>query len=120
TLATRSPSSASFVGRTFDRKLLVFRDLRVGQGMRVDLRIRNLAREQRPTRIRIAFEADLAELFAVKKGVALPVQTPCEAEGSTLRFPGDGRHRGFIVRATDARAEPAGALTWQVELEIGR
>jgi glycogen debranching enzyme len=116
TLATRSPSSASFVGRTFDKKLLVFRDLRVGQGMRVDLRIRNLAREPRPATIRIAFEADLAELFAVKKGVAVPVQTPCEAEGSSLRFPGDGRRRGFIVHAKDAQAEDTGALVWETEL----
>ena len=69
TLATRSPSSASFVGRTFDKKLLVFRDLWVGQGMRVELRIRNLARESRRATIRISFEADLAELFDVKKGV---------------------------------------------------
>jgi glycogen debranching enzyme len=117
TLATRSPSSASFVGRTFDKKLLVFRDLWVGQGMRVDLRIRNLARESRPATIRIHFEADLAELFAVKKGVALPVQTPCEVDGSDLRFPGDGRRRGFIVHGKEgARAEGAGALLWQVEL----
>ena len=117
TLATRSPSSASFVGRTFDKKLLVFRDLWVGQGMRFDLRIRNLARESRPATIRIFFEADLAELFAVKKGVALPVETPCEADGSDLRFPGDGRRRGFIVHGTEgARAEEPGALVWQVEL----
>ena len=33
TLAARSPSSATFVGRTFDKRLLVFRDLWVGQGI---------------------------------------------------------------------------------------
>ena len=53
TLAARSPSSATFVGRTFDKRLLVFRDLWVGQGMRVDLRIRNLAREVRPVTVRL-------------------------------------------------------------------
>jgi glycogen debranching enzyme len=117
TLATRSPSSASFVGRTFDKKLLVFRDLWVGQGMRVDLRIRNLARESRPATVRLSFEADLADLFAVKKGAATPVQTPSEADGTDLRFPGDGRRRGLIVHATEgAQAEESGALVWQVEL----
>ncbi len=117
TLATRSPSSASFVGRTFDKKLLVFRDLWVGQGMRVDLRIRNLARESRPATIRLFFEADVADLFAVKKGMTTPVQTPSEAEGTDLRFPGDGRRRGLIVHATEgAQGEDAGALVWQVEL----
>ena len=116
-LATRSPSSASFVGRTFDKKLLVFRDLWVGQGMRLDLRIRNLARESRDATILIFFEADLAELFAVKKGAALPVQTPCEADGSQLRFPGDGRRRGLIVHAPEgAQTEDAGAIAWQVEI----
>ena len=116
-LATRSPSSASFVGRTFDKKLLVFRDLWVGQGLRLDLRVRNLAREARHATIRISFEADMAELFAVKKGVALPVQTPCEADGSELRFPGDGRRRGLIVHAPEgAQTEDAGAIAWQVEI----
>jgi len=117
TLATRSPSSASFVGRTFDKKLLVFRDLLVGQGMRVDLRIRNLARESRPATIRLFFDADLAELFAVKKGVARPLQTSCEADGSHLRFPGEGSRRGLIVHSTEgAQASDAGALVWHVEL----
>ena len=117
TLAARSPSSASFVGRTFDKKLLVFRDLSVGQGMRLDLRIRNLARESRPATIRLFIEADLADLFAVKKGAATPVQTRSEVDGTDLRFPGDGRRRGLIVHATKgAQGEDAGALVWQVEL----
>ena len=47
TLAVRSPSSVTFVGRTTDRRLLVFRDLWVGQGMRMDLRVRNLDRGPR-------------------------------------------------------------------------
>ena len=99
TLASRSPSWASFVGRTFDRKLLVFRELRVGQGMRVEPRIRNLARESRRASIRLFLEADLADLFDVKKGVARSVSTPCEAEGGDLLFPGDGRRRGSMTRA---------------------
>lgn len=117
TLATRSPSWVAFVGRTFDKKLLVFRDLRVGQGMRVELRIRNLARESRPATVRLSLEADLADLFDVKKGVAPSVRTPCEADGGDLLFPGDGRRRGLIVHATaDADVEDRGSLVWQVDL----
>ncbi len=117
TLASRSPSWASFVGRTFDKKLLVFRDLRVGQGMRVELRIRNLARESRRATIRLSLEADLADLFDVKKGVARSVSTPCEAEGGDLLFPGDGRRRGLIAHASmEATVQDRGALVWEVEL----
>jgi hypothetical protein len=106
TFAVRSPSSASFVGRTSDRRLLVFRDLWVGQGMRVDLRIRNLSHEARPATVRLFVEADLAELFAVKKGVAQRVRTPCGAEDGELRFGGDGWRRGLIVHATRRCTRP--------------
>ena len=47
TVAVRSPSSATFVGRTSDRRVLVFRDVSVGQGLRIHLRVRNLARDPR-------------------------------------------------------------------------
>ena len=118
TLAARSPSSATFVGRTFDKRLLVFRDLWVGQGMRIDLRIRNLAREVRPVTVRLSVEADLAELFAVKKGEAPAVETPCTAEGGELRFDGDGRRRGLIVHTTgEARTDDGCAIVWQAELQ---
>ena len=118
TLATRSPSSATFVGRTFDKRLLVFRDLWVGQGMRVDLRIRNLAREVRRVTVRLSVEADLAELFDVKKGVAPVVETPCTAEGDELRFDGDGRRRGLSVHTTDAtRVGGDGTIVWEAELQ---
>jgi glycogen debranching enzyme len=118
TLAARSPSSATFVGRTFDKQLLVFRDLWVGQGMRVDLRIRNLAREVRPVTVRLSFEADLAELFAVKKGAAPAVETPCTAVGGELRFDGDGRRRGLVVHTTGrARTDDGCAIVWELELQ---
>ncbi|HUF58777.1 MAG TPA: glycogen debranching N-terminal domain-containing protein [Actinomycetota bacterium] len=118
TLAARSPSSATFVGRTFDKRLLVFRDLWVGQGMRIDLRIRNLAREVRPVTVRLSVEADLAELFTVKKGEAPAVETPCTAEGGELRFDGDGRRRGLIVHTTgEARTDDGCAIVWQAELQ---
>ena len=117
TLAARSPSSATFVGRTFDKRLLVFRDLWVGQGMRLDLRIRNLAREVRPVTVRLSLEADLAELFAVKKGASPVVETPCEAENGDLRFDGDGRRRGLFVHTDDGRAHDDGTIVWEAELQ---
>ena len=115
TLASRSPSWASFVGRTFDRKLLVFRELRVGQGMRVELRIRNLARESRRATIRLFLEADLADLFDVKKGVARSVSTPCEAEGGD---PVPGRWKTpWVDRARDRRS--GGAGPWRARVGSG-
>jgi glycogen debranching enzyme len=120
TLAVRSPSSATFVGRTGDRRLLVFRDLWVGQGMRLDLRIRNLARKPREASIRVTFEADLAELFAVKRGAAPHVRADCSARGDELRFQGEGRRRGLVIRSRGhPRALDVGALEWSADLEAG-
>ena len=86
--------------------------------MRIDLRIRNLAREVRPVMVRLSVEADLAELFAVKKGAAPAVETPCTADGGELRFDGDGRRRGLIVHTGDAaRAGDDGTIVWEAELQ---
>jgi glycogen debranching enzyme len=120
TLAVRSPSSATFVGRTADRRLLVFRDLWVGQGMRQDVRVRNLAREPRDATIRLAAGADLAELFDVKRGVVPPARVACEADGDVLRFEDERRRRGLRLRGgASPVALPDGQLEWRVEVAPG-
>ncbi|GIU97679.1 MAG: amylo-alpha-1,6-glucosidase [Actinomycetota bacterium] len=119
-LATRSPWSACFAGRSLDRRLLVLRDVWVGQGMRIDLRIRNLAHEPRNAEVRLRVGADLAELFSVKKGVAPVERVPCEVEDGALRFLRDGGRRGAIVRASpQAAVDAAGTLVWTIELDPG-
>jgi glycogen debranching enzyme len=120
TYAVRSPSSATFVGRTADRRLLVFRDLWVGAGMRMDLRIRNLAKEPRTASIRLAIEADLADLFEVKRGSTSPDGIAGTAEGDELRFVGIDEHRGLIVRAgAGPVAFDPGSFEWTVDIGPG-
>jgi hypothetical protein len=119
-LAVRSPSSATFVGRTADRRLLVFRDLWVGQGMRLDLRIRNLDREPRPASIRVALEADLADLFDVKRGSVSPDAVAGSWSGHALQLVGVGDRRGLVVRASGGPSflDP-GSLEWEIDVEPG-
>ena len=115
TLASRSPSWASFVGRTFDRKLLVFRELRVGQGMRVELASATSRVSHAVRRSGFFLEADLADLFDVKKGVARSVSTPCEAEGGD---PVPGRWKTpWVDRARDRRS--GGAGPWRARVGSG-
>jgi glycogen debranching enzyme len=120
TLAVRSPSSATFVGRTADRRLLVFRDLWVGQGMRLDVRIRNLAREPRRATIHVEVGTDLAGLFDVKRGSVPPARAGWEVDGDTVRIEDEGRRRGLRARgAGSPTAHVDGRLEWQVEVEPG-
>ena len=129
-LATRSPSSASFVGRTFDKKLLVFRDLWVGQGMRVDLRIRNLARESRPPPSGSSSKPTWPSCSRSRRAWRSPVQTPCEVDGSDAPVPGrreaPGPHRRTRrrVRGRRTRARSCGRSssrpreTWEACVEL--
>jgi glycogen debranching enzyme len=115
-VSRRSPFSASFVGRASDGALLVFRDLWVSQGLRLDLRIRNLARSPRDVTVRLAIAADLADLFAVKEGRAAP--KPAEAtriEGG-VAFVDDERGRGLVVRSADAAFVEPEDLCWDITL----
>ena len=117
TVATRSPSVASFVGRTRDRGLLVFRDLAVTQGLRFDLRVRNLSREPRVVAVRLTVGSDLADLFAVKEGRATSPAMRPSASASELRFVDDGERRGLLVTGGDgATAGADGTLDWLAHL----
>jgi glycogen debranching enzyme len=120
TVTKRAPFAASFVGRTSDRALLVFRDLWVGRGMRVDMRVRNLTTEACTVRLRVAVDADMADLFAVKEGREEPGATRCAATDGTLTFSAGDDHEGLIVRGRgDARAASDGTLHWKVDVAGG-
>jgi glycogen debranching enzyme len=72
------PYSATFVGRTpprgglADSTLLVMRRRAVGDGMREDIVLRNLAGEAAGVLVTLTVEADFADLFEVKEGRVRP------------------------------------------------
>jgi glycogen debranching enzyme len=117
TVATKTPFEATFVARARDRELLVFRDVHVGRGMRLDLRVRNLGKRRRTVDLRLAVRADLADLFAVKEGRAEAQSAPCTVTTDGLRFANHTADRGLVVRARDAVPDGDGGLTWAVTLE---
>ena len=82
----RSLFSASFVARTLDRALLVFRDVWIGRGMCIEVRLRNLDQEPRTAEVRLAVGADLADLFEVKRGQPVPAAVHRTVTGSTASF----------------------------------
>ncbi|MGH9090552.1 MAG: amylo-alpha-1,6-glucosidase [Acidimicrobiales bacterium] len=70
------PFAATFVSRGHpvpgraDSTLMAFRSRYVGQGMREDLQLRNLATEPTTCLVELFVDADFADLFAVKEGRA--------------------------------------------------
>ena len=94
---------ATFVGRTLPRRgradstLLVLRTRYVGEGMREDIVLRNLADEAAGVLISVAVEADFADLFEVKESrVVAPCGVSVEVGADTLTYtrttPGDTRN----------------------------
>jgi glycogen debranching enzyme len=118
TVAVRSPFAASFVSRTLDRAFLVFRDVWIGGGMRVDVRLRNLGPEPRTAVVRLAVGADLAGLFDVKRGQPVPASVHRTVTGSTTSFAEPDGQRGLAVRA-DTASDADGSLRWVTEIDPG-
>lgn len=117
TVATRSPFAASFIGRTPGRDFLVFRDLWVGRGMRVDLRLRNLTHEARTVVVRVAVGTDLAELFAVKEGRANVTPVALSACDGAVKFLAEDSQFGLIVRGSEGVFPTGdGSLRWMTEI----
>jgi glycogen debranching enzyme len=95
TLARSNPDpySATFVSRArprvgrADSDLMVERRIYVGRGMREDLSVRNFGEEPAYCALEIRFEADFADLFAVKE-TRLPagVSATAEDEGESIVF----------------------------------
>ena len=116
---TQEPWRATFVGRAAPRPgrvestLLLRRDRYVGQGMREDLTLENLAGEPAAVRVEISCDADFADLFEVKES---RVPTRRRPETSILdgalrlvrSYPGLGSRRGVVVSSEDATASADG------------
>src|SRR3954470_23631747 len=109
--------SATFVGRTRDRTLLVVREVDVGQGMRLRLKVENLTTERRSVTLALAAEADLAEIFAVKEGRAHEGPAPQRLEPGALIATDADHRRGLVLRpqGTGAHLEE-GTVSWALEL----
>jgi glycogen debranching enzyme len=116
------PFSATFLGRGQPRpgraesSLLVTRARYVGGGMREDITVHNLSKEQAGLILVVEVDADLADLFDVKAG-RIPVRGERSVQlgdGSfTILAAGGDRQRGVRVSAKGASAAP-GALTFFV------
>jgi glycogen debranching enzyme len=118
TASTRSPFAASFAGRAGDGSLLVFRDVWVSQGMRLDLRMRNLSQSPRAVGVQLEVAADLADLFAVKEGRQAPPPASATSRSGEVRFAGADGCQGLVVRSADAVLGADGrTLSW--DLTIG-
>ena len=110
---SQEPWRATFVGRGTPRPgrvestLLLRRDRYVGQGMREDLTLENLAGEPAAVRVEVSCDADFADLFEVKESRVPSRRRP---EVSTLdgalrlvrSYPGLGSRRGVVVSSDDA------------------
>ena len=108
----RHPFAATFVSRSQprpgqpDSTLLIERSRYVGNGMREDIIIRNLAREPASCTIAFELDADFAHLFEVKENrVRKHGQRSVEVIGTSMRF---SYEYGEITRQLDV-AFPADA-----------
>ena len=112
--APRSPSSAAFVGRTIDRQL-VFRDLSVGRGMRVDLRVRNLAGAHREVEVALRMDTDLAGLFEVKTRSVIVPPVPGAPRGPRSGSPTPTDiAASTAIGSEGAAAGEDGTIRWRV------
>ncbi len=134
------PFSATFVARSqppsgaADSTLVVFRSRYVGQGLREDLTVRNLADEPANCTVELAIGTDFADLFAVKEGrggdgdagettadVSELAPDP-EAPGERCSTLTIGSRRGGLVRGVELGVAGASVLTGEravFEMAIG-
>lgn len=108
TAASPEPYRAVFTGRApqpngaADRPLVIERDRQVGDGIRETLTVRNYSSDPAPCNIKLAVEADFADLFEVKSGRKTRQLRPSHRpEGDRLIISGrhNGRLLGVAVRA---------------------
>jgi glycogen debranching enzyme len=102
-----------------DSSVLTVRRRFIGDGMREDITVRNLAAEPVRCVVRLSVDADFADLFEVKEGrVAPPADVDHRIVASALSIT---RRRGLrtlgvLVRAEGEPAVRADGVRWEVEL----
>jgi glycogen debranching enzyme len=118
------PWRATFLGRGAPRPgrlestLLLRRDRYIGQGMREDLALENLAGEPAAVRIEVLCDADFADLFEVKESRVPPRPRPdvAASEGSlelVRTYLARGSRRGVVITSEEGVASTEG-LTFDV------
>jgi glycogen debranching enzyme len=123
TVLSPEPFQSTFLARVPPRssstELLVERRRYVGEGMREDLRVRNLGVQPAAARLRLEVDSDFADLFAVKEGRAGEqrgeVSTSLDGDTIVLGFRSDTRDLGVRISAAGAQAH-RGALTFDLLL----
>ncbi|WP_222270525.1 amylo-alpha-1,6-glucosidase [Modestobacter marinus] len=116
TVLRQEPFRATFLVRALPRtsrtEVLLERHRYVGEGMREDLRLRNLGNQPLATTLRLLVTSDFADLFAVKEGrVEVHEQPSMRTDGDTLVL---GMHEEGVSRG--CRVTAAGAVAGHGEL----
>jgi glycogen debranching enzyme len=111
TVVPDEPYRRTFVSRVATAgtvsDLLLERLRFVGEGMREDLRLRNLSGTPVRATLSLQVEADFADLFAVKESRVEPrgeVSTSCDGDALTIGFRDGDQRRGVRVQAAGAQA----------------
>ncbi|MCW2508411.1 MAG: sle [Modestobacter sp.] len=112
TVLSPEPFQSTFLSRVPPRssstELLVERRRYVGEGMREDLRVRNLGVQTVATRLRLEVDSDFADLFAVKEGRVgeqrAEVSTSLDGDTMVLAFRSGTHELGVRISAAGAQA----------------
>jgi len=125
TVTGDDPFSATHVTRVrpehglADSTLLVLIERRVGDGMCVQLEVRNLGSAPVSSTLAVSVDADFADLFEVKEG---RTRTHGEVSRSVrggalwLEFQHAGLRRALVVTASGDPVVDLGRLTWHLQL----
>ncbi|MDQ1711460.1 MAG: hypothetical protein QOE45_910 [Frankiaceae bacterium] len=124
----REPFAATYVARgrpvagRADSTLLVLRDRYVGTGLRDDVEIRNYGRDSITANVRLAVDADFADVFAVKES-RVHEHDGVLADGTdgrlAFRSTRTGVARGTIVAFSVPPFVDGATASWEVALAPG-
>lgn len=115
----RAPYECTFLSRHSERhSLLLSRHRMVGDGMREDIVVRNLGKEDSAARLTLKLETDFADLFSVKDDAPRPLNDVVWSVDPDGTLVADARtheqQRGVRVRCDGATVPAPGVLSIQV------
>jgi glycogen debranching enzyme len=123
TVQRADPYAAAFLGRLppppgapADAAMLIVRRRYIGDGMREDIAIHNTARLPATVVVTLTADADFADLFEVKAGLAQPAAAvQIAAADSALTFDArwEQRSHGLLIEGDGNPAAVPGALSWR-------
>jgi len=129
TVQRADPYAAAFLGRLppppgapADAAMLIVRRRYIGDGMREDIAIHNTARLPAAVTVTLTAEADFADLFEVKAGLAQPAAAArAAATESALTFDArrEQRGHGLLISGDGDPAAAPGALSWRAVVPAG-